>query len=197
MGYRACLDACEDYGRQGNVGAGMGATVGMILGPSGCTKGGLGTACGELPGGLKIFALAVVNAFGDVVDESGEIIAGARGSDGSFLGTEAFLCGENEPRGTSFPGVNTTLGVVVCNARLSKADVNWVAQRGHNGLARALSPSHTKLDGDLVFAAATGEVEAAADLVGIAGATLLGRAVRNAVRAADSIAGIPASKDLV
>jgi L-aminopeptidase/D-esterase-like protein len=85
----------------------------------------------------------------------------------------------------------------VTNARMSKTDVNWVAQRGHNGLARALAPSHTKLDGDLVFAAATGEVETSADLVGVLGARLMAQAIRNAARAAVSVAGIPAHRDLV
>ncbi len=195
MGYRACLDAGEDLLRQGNVGAGMGATVGKLLGYSRCTKGGLGTAFfqGE---SLKIFALAVVNALGDVLDEEGRVIAGLRLPEGGFGSTEALMrtaLGENS---TSVPPLNTTLGVIVSNAELSKTDVNWVAQRGHHGLARAISPSHTKLDGDLVFAAATGEVAASADLVGSIGASLLAQAVRNAVRNAESIAGIPAGRDV-
>ncbi len=194
MGYRACLDASEDLARQGNVGAGMGATVGMMLGPANATKSGLGTAFLEC-GDLKILAMAVVNAFGDVVDEEGRILAGARLPEGGFACTEACietaLAGGNAP-----PLTNTTLGVIVTNARLSKTDANWLAQRGHNGLARAISPSHTKLDGDLVFAAATGEVEAAADAVGVMGAALMAKAVRNAVLHAEGVAGIPAHADL-
>jgi L-aminopeptidase/D-esterase-like protein len=197
MGYSACLDASEDITRQGNVGAGMGATVGMVLGHSSCTKSGLGTAYLDRPDGLKLFSLAVVNAFGDIVDENGDIIAGARNPDGGFLGTEAFLSGTQGFGEAVLPGTNTTLGVVVTNARLTKTDVNWVAQKGHNGLARALSPSHTKLDGDLVFAAATGEVDCTADLVGVIGSRLLAQAIRNAASAADSLAGIPACRNLV
>lgn len=195
MGYRACCQATEELMPQGNVGAGMGATVGKMLGYRWCTKSGLGTAFFEGEQ-LKVFALAAVNAFGDVVDEEGRVLAGVRGAEGGFLSTERMLreaMGEAPP---AFPGTNTTLGVVVSNARLSKADVNWVAQRGHHGLARAISPSHTKLDGDLVFAAATGEVEASADLVGVIGASLLAEAVRNAVRHAESAAGIPAARDV-
>ncbi len=195
MGYRACLEASEDLTRQGNVGAGMGATVGMMLGPANATKSGLGTSFME-SGGLKILAMAVVNAFGDVVDEEGRILAGARLPEGGFACTEA--CIETALGGGGVPPLtNTTLGVIVTNARLGKTDVNWVAQRGHNGLARAVSPSHTKLDGDLVFAAATGQVEAAADTVGILGAVLMARAVRNAVLHAEGVAGIPAHADLV
>lgn len=196
MGYRACRRASEELMGQGNVGAGMGATVGKILGYRYCTKGGLGTAFFEGEN-LKVFAMAVVNAFGDVVDEDGRILAGVRDAGGGFLSTERVMRETAGERSSQVPGTNTTLGVVVCNARLSKADVNWVARRGHHGLARAISPSHTKLDGDLVFAAATGEVEASADLVGALGASLLAEAVRSAVRHAESVAGVPAARDVV
>ncbi len=195
MGYRACLDASADITRQGNLGAGMGATVGMLFGPANCTKSGLGTAWFEA-GELKIFALVVVNAFGDVVDEKGDVIAGARLPEGGFACTEACIesmlgAGSEQP-----PLGNTTLGVIVTNARLSKTDVNWVAQRGHNGFARAISPCHTKLDGDLIFAAATGKVDAAADMVGIVGSVIMAQAVRNAALHAASVAGIPSYASL-
>ncbi|MBC7247086.1 MAG: P1 family peptidase [Actinobacteria bacterium] len=202
MGYRACLDACEDYGRQGNVGAGTGATVGKMLGYAHCTKSGLGAAfCEE--GGVKILALAAVNALGEVVDERGEVMAGVRLPEGGFASSEALMRsalgagGGGGFGGGASPLVNTTLAVVVTNAALSKTDVNWVAQRGHNGLARAIRPSHTRLDGDLVFAAATGEVPASPDLVGAVAAALLAEAVRNAVRYAEGVAGIPAYRDLL
>ncbi|MDY6796290.1 MAG: P1 family peptidase [Actinomycetota bacterium] len=196
MGYKACVDAGGEIMRQGNVGAGMGATLGMVMGPSNCTKSGLGTACFEGDGGLKLFALAVVNAFGDVIDERGEIIAGARDSQGGFLDTEAFL--ESTMKGGSFaPMSNTTIGAIVTNARLSKTDVNWVASVGHNGLARAIRPSHTKLDGDAIFAAATGKVEASPDLVGIVGTRIMAEAIRAAVRSSRTVAGIPAHEDLI
>jgi len=196
MGYRACLEATDDITRQGNLGAGMGATVGMMFGHARCTKSGLGTAWFE-GGTLQVFGLVVVNAFGDVVDEKGEVIAGARLPEGGFACTETcienLLCATCEPP----PLTNTTLGVIVTNARLSKTDVNWVAQRGHNGFARAISPCHTKLDGDLVFAAATGQVEASADMVGVIGSVVMSQAVRNAVLHAESVEGIPAHVDLV
>lgn len=195
MGYRACLNASEDFRRQGNVGAGMGATVGKIMGYARCTKGGLGIAFFE-GDELKILALAVVNAFGDVIDENGRVIAGVRGPEGGFIGTEAMMREAMGEKSAPAPRLNTTLGVVVSNADLSKTDVNWVAQRGHHGLARAISPSHTKLDGDLVFAAATGKVKASADLVGAIGASLLAEAVRNAVTHAESVAGVPAGRDV-
>lgn len=195
MGYRACLDASPELDRQGSIGAGAGAAVGMMMGPSLCTKSGLGVA--HFTGGaLKICALAVVNAFGDVVDERGEVIAGSRLPEGGFAGTQAclenMLCGA-EP---TPPLTNTTLGVVVTNARLSKTDANWVAQRAHGGLSRALSPCHTKLDGDLVFAAATGVVDATADMVGVMGAVVMAQAIRNAALHAEGVPGIPSCADL-
>ncbi len=195
MGYRACRDASQDMNRQGNVGAGTGAAVGMLFGAAGCTKSGLGTACFE-SGELKVYALAVVNAFGDVVDERGEVIAGARAAGGGFARTEACLEKMLGAAAGPPPLTNTTLGVIVTNARLSKSDANWVAQKAHDGFARAINPCHTKLDGDLVFAAATGAVEASADMVGVLGATIMARAVRGAVLHARSVAGIPACADL-
>lgn len=196
MGYRACLNASDNPERQGNAGAGMGATVGKILGSTSWMKSGFGMASMQREDGLKVFALAAVNAVGDVIDEDGRIIAGARNPQGGFLDTEAFLSGSSGFGDQLLPGTNTTLGVIVTNAELSKTDTNWIAQRGHNGIARALAPSHTKHDGDLIFAASTGEVEAQADLVGILGARLVAEAIRNAVRHAESVAGIPACGDL-
>lgn len=196
MGYRACLDAVEDMvSRQGNVGAGTGATVGMALGYARCTKGGFGAACAGF-GELRIAALAVVNAFGEVVDEEGRVIAGVRLPEGGFARTEELICGSLGPRMEFPPMMNTTLGVIITNARLSKADVNWVAERGHHGMARAINPSHTKMDGDLVFAAATGQVDVPPDVVAVAGAALLAQAIRNGVRKAESAGGIPASRDV-
>jgi len=196
MGYRACLEATADItARQGNVGAGTGATVGKALGYAWCTKGGLGVACAAF-GELRVAALAVVNAFGEVVDEEGRIIAGVRLPEGGFCPTEELLCRSLGERVDLPPLSNTTLGVIITNARLSKTDVNWVAQRGHHGVARAIRPSHTKMDGDLVFAAATGQVEVPPDLVAVAGASLLAEAVRNGVRRAEAAGGVPASRDI-
>jgi L-aminopeptidase/D-esterase-like protein len=193
MGYRACLEAGPDFDKQGNVGAGMGATVGMIMGTSLCCKGGLGSSCFRGPGGLEIQVLAVVNAFGDVVDERGKILAGARKAEGGFLDTSS--CLEEALKGAA-PGTNTTVAVVVTNARLSKVEVNWLARAGHHGLARAVRPSHTRFDGDTVFAAACGEVAAPVDAVAALTVELSARAVRNAVLHARSVAGIPCGREV-
>ncbi len=196
MGYEACRAATADLSRQGSVGAGMGATVGKALGYDWCMRGGWGFASFTGGQGLVVAAFVAVNTFGDVVDEAGSIIAGVRDPEGGFLDTELFL--ENCVGGdVACPeGTNTTIGLIVTNANLDKAGVNWVARCGHNGLARSMRPSHTKMDGDTVFSAAAGCVEVSADLVGVIGARTMARAVRSAVREASEAPGIPAASGM-
>jgi L-aminopeptidase/D-esterase-like protein len=196
MGYAACRAASPDLSPSGSVGAGTGATVGKVLGNQYCMRGGWGFASFTAADGLAVMAWAAVNPFGDVVDEEGRIIAGARSPEGGFLDTESFL--ESSAGGglEEQPNRNTTVGVLVTNARLTKAETNWLAQSGHNGFARAIRPSHTRLDGDTVFAAALGKMETPVDLVGIIGARLMAKAVRSAVLNATGAPGLPAAADL-
>ncbi len=184
MGYRACEGAERELCLSGAVGAGTGATVGKVLGMQWCSEGGLGTAHLQMSDGVKMFALAVVNAFGDVVDERGEIIAGARDPQGGFLDTAAFLLkAAGAPPEAPPPGTNTTLGVIITDARLTKVEVSLLARAGHHGIAKATSPSHTRWDGDTVFAASVGDKEAPVEILMVAAAELLAQAIRNAVRA--------------
>ncbi len=196
MGYQACLNASDDLTPQGNLGAGTGATVGKVLGDGYAMKSGWGSSFFSTKAGLRIAAFVVVNAFGDVIDEDGSIIAGARHPQGGFLNTQLFL--ENSLISAPEQGsmTNTTIGAIVTNAKLNKSETNWVARIGHNGFARSLVPSHTKVDGDSIFAAATGEVEASVDLVAMVGARLMAEAVRGAVTHAQGVGGIPAACDL-
>ncbi len=196
MGYAACLAASRDLSASGNVGAGTGATVGKVLGSGFCMKSGLGFASFRAADGLEVAAWVAVNAFGDVVGDDGRIIAGARSPDGGFLDTEAFLEGSACGSLKGEPGCNTTIGVLVTNARMSKSEANWLAQAGHRGFSRAIRPSHTRLDGDTVFAAALGRVEAPLDLTAVIGVRVMARAVRVAVLAAKGVEGIPAASDL-
>ena len=201
MGYAAARDAERNTAggdfAQGNVGAGTGATVGKILGPENAMKGGLGSASVQLSGGLVVAALAVVNAFGDVRDpRTGVVLAGPRLQDGTPNGTpgdtvELLETGVERLRRRR-AGENTTLAVVATNARISKVQATRVARMAHDGLARTVHPIHTSVDGDTVFAAATGEVETHPDIVGAWGARVAEKAVLQAVRAAESIPGIPA-----
>lgn len=194
MGYRACLAARPGPVDQGNVGAGMGASVGKILGPARATKSGVGTASVAVSGGSTVGALVVVNAFGDVRDpETGRIIAGARGADGQYIDASRLLLQGGGPAG--FGGragpTNTTIGVVATDARLTKEGANKLAEMAHDGLARVIYPIHTMFDGDVIFALATGEKEQDVTALGVAAAEAVARAVVRAVRAADSAGGLP------
>jgi L-aminopeptidase/D-esterase-like protein len=153
QGHAACEDARESGYATGAVGAGTGATVGQWRGEE--RPSGLAVAM-EDDGELRVGALAVVNAFGDL-----------RGSP------------EGDPT-TGHLGANTTLAVVATNGRLTKGECLLVAQSAHNGLARALEPAHTQFDGDAAIAAATGAVETQVETVRL----LAARAVEHAVREA-------------
>ena len=189
MGYEAASSAKSADFAQGSVGAGTGATVGKVLGLDGAMKGGVGSASVALEGGLVVGALATVNAFGDVRDpRTGRVIAGPRLEDGTLGDTVELLPEAVARMGW---GENTTLGIVATNAALEKRDANKVAQMAHDGLARAIEPVHTTVDGDVAFAASVGEVEAATDVVGAWGARVMQEAILRGVRAAKGAPGIP------
>ena len=192
-GLAACESAGVDFER-GNVGAGTGAVVGKIHGHENATKGGLGSAGWETDDGLKVGAVAAVNAFGDVVDSgSGTIVAGARKDDGTALDTAldtaaAMIAGDLRP--IRF-GSNTTLCVVATNAKLTKAEATVVARIAQAGIARAVSPCHTQFDGDMVFVLSMGEVEGV-DLnrVGVLASRVVEAAILDGVLCAESLHGV-------
>jgi L-aminopeptidase/D-esterase-like protein len=198
-GEAACLAASTADGPMGNVGAGMGATVGKTAGPEHMTKGGLGWAVVEV-GPVTVGALAAVNAGGDVLGEDGTVLAGARVPGGARTALRELLTaptsdGEVRPEPVP-PGGSTTLAVVATNASLSKTEVHRVAVQAHDGMARAIYPVHTSFDGDTVFAVAVPRVPAAMDLVAFLAEEALAAAIRAGVRAASPVAGIPAASDL-
>lgn len=173
-GRAACLSASAGPLATGQVGAGTGATTGAWRGPDARRPGGIGTASCRT-GDLVVSALVAVNAYGDVVgDEDPEPFPEGRG-----LPNTPFGDGAASSHG---PRQSTTIGVVTTNASLDKVGCLLLAQSGHNGLARALEPSHTRFDGDAIVAAATGEVEASVDLARVLTTRAVSRAVR-AVRA--------------
>ena len=189
-GYQACLNAGDEV-EEGSVGAGTGATVGKALGMTGATKGGLGTAHRSV-GRLVVMAVAAVNAFGEVVDPgTAEILAGPRAGT-AFVSTLEVL---SQASAKPFPQ-NTTLAVVATNARLNKEQANKLAQMAQDGLARAIRPSHTMYDGDVVFALATGEEAGDINLLGALAAEAVAQAIVRAVETAQSLGGIPAVQEL-
>ena len=197
-GYRAAEAATSDPVPEGNVGAGAGATVGKMGGPGRAMKGGIGSASISMPGGLVVSALVAVNAVGDVIDPAtGQVVAGVRGEDGRTLADARVLLRAGRSN-RSRPGENTTIGVVATNARLTQAQATVMAQMAHDGFARAISPSHTPNDGDAIFALATGVYDGPTGLgtIGALAADVMAEAIVRAVRAATSIPGYPAARDL-
>jgi L-aminopeptidase/D-esterase-like protein len=198
QGEAACAAATTADGPMGNVGAGMGATVGKAAGPEHMTKGGLGWAVVEA-GPVTVGALAAVNAGGDVLDEDGGVVAGARVPGGAQAAIRELLtAGRAEgalPEAVP-PGGSTTLGLVATNATLTKGEVHRVAVQAHDGMARAIRPVHTSFDGDTVFALAVPRVAAAMDLVAFLAEEAVAAAIRAGVRAAGPVAGIPAASEV-
>jgi L-aminopeptidase/D-esterase-like protein len=205
MGYQACLNASTDPPAEGNVGAGIGCTVGKILGIAQAMKSGIGSAAIRLGNGLIVAAIAAVNVFGDVIDpRSGEIIAGARlpdSEDAKSRGLKYFVDTLEVMRSLAGRPLvfgrreNTAIGVVATNARLNKEQVNKMAQMAHDGLARAVRPAHTMLDGDTIFALSAGNRKADVNIIGAFAAEAFAQAILRAVRMAKPLAGLPAASD--
>ena len=192
MGYTACRAAMATAVAEGNAGAGTGATVGKLFGMTHAMKGGVGTASRCLDGTVWIGALVACNAFGDVVDVvTGRLLAGTRRApDSPELADTAEQIRQGKiPR--VFEGTNTTLGVVATNAQLTKPQAQKLAQLAQHGLVRGLSPAHTLVDGDIVFAVSTGTATADLTRLGIVAADLLALCLGRAVRAARSVGSVP------
>ena len=197
MGYEAARHALEapNY-RDGNYGAGCGATVGKIGGMETCMKTGIGSFALQI-GELKIGALVALNALGDVFDwQSGKQIAGLLTKDKTALcSTTEVMQGSYQVRENKFTA-NTTLGVVVTNAQFDKSRLGKIAGMAHDGYARSIRPVHTSADGDSIYALSVGAVSADQDLVGILAADVMSRAIIRAVENAESAYGFPAARDL-
>ena len=200
-GYKAAAAATTGVVTEGSVGAGAGATVGKLAGPSRSMKAGIGSAAIKLPSGLIVAALVAVNAVGDIIDPStGAVVAGIRNGDGTFADARKLLrSGATADRAR--PAENTTIGVVATNARLTKAQAARMALMADDGYARAIAPSHTNGDGDTIFSLATGRWDGTADttlvtLIGALAAEAVADAVVRAATQATGVAGIPAIRDL-
>lgn len=180
MGYAACQAATDEPLKQGAVGAGTGATVGKLLGPLFAMAGGVGTAAMKTSGGATVAAVVAVNALGDVIDyTNNKIIAGIRLPAGIHPGAHAILASGKMPDITG--GTNTTIGIIVTDAKLTKEQANRLAAIAHDGLAWSIRPVHTALDGDTLFAASYGDREADFNAISAAAVEVVARAVNNAV----------------
>jgi L-aminopeptidase/D-esterase-like protein len=180
-GYRAATGAgrvgVHDGIATGRVGAGTGATVGKRRGRDGAVPGGIGVAATTVDG-VRVGALAVVNAVGDVIERDGSVRAGSTAGAG--------VAGFPTPQPFEEERANTTLVVVATDATLDKAACFLIAQSAHDGFAQALRPAHTRYDGDIAFAVATGTATGSAeavslDRVRLAASDMVAAAIRSSV----------------
>ena len=198
MGYEAARLAWDAPNfRDGNFGAGCGATVGKWEGMACCMKSGIGSYALQA-GSLQIGAVAAVNALGDVFDwRDGRQIAGLLSPDKKSLrSTAAEMAKKTEARENKFL-TNTTLAAVITNAAFTKTQLCKIAGMAQNGLARCIDPVHTSADGDSIHALSAGTLSADQDLAGTLAAHAVSEAVLRAVLSAESAYGYPAAKDLM
>lgn len=195
MGYEACENATYDNFKQGNYGAGMGATVGKYMGRECSMKSGIGSYAVQI-GELKVGAVVAVNALGDIYDiDTDSKIAGALDTDGKLFDDETAYFKAAASIQNMFTG-NTTIGTIITNAGLEKTALNKVASMAHNGYGRAIRPVHTMADGDSIYAVSVGDVAADINLVGPLSAYVMAKAIASAARSARSIDGYKAVCDL-
>ena len=191
MGEAAAAAASTEAVKEGNVGAGTGATVGKVFGMKQAMKGGVGSFAVSLPGGVLVTSLAVVNAFGDIRDPANHrILAGARKSaDSQEFADTAQQLKLRPPQ--PFVKANTTLVVVATNARLTKVEATKLAQFASLGVARSIDPVNTMFDGDTVFALSVGDNRSEINSLGVAAAEGACEAILRAVKSAASLGGVP------
>jgi L-aminopeptidase/D-esterase-like protein len=205
MGYRAATSASSDAPAEGNVGAGMGASVGKMFGSGLSMKSGVGVSSLNIGGGVIVGALVAVNAWGDVIDpQTGQVVAGLRsgkvgpfrvGKEDPFADTLTMM---KSAAGRGMLGLmsnsHTVIGVIATNAKLTKAQATKVAQMAHDGLARTIRPAHTMFDGDTIFALSTGQRKSNVSTVGAFAAEVMAEAIVRAVKMAKSAGGLPGLK---
>ena len=197
MGYEAVRIAREEPNyRDGNFGAGCGATVGKIKGMDYCMKSGIGSYAVQV-GDLQVGAVVAVNALGDIYDwKTGRKIAGLLGEDKKTLrDTEEAMMEKIDVVENRFVD-NTTIGVVITNAVFNKSQLCKIAGMAQDGYARSIRPVHTSADGDSIYAVSVGQVAGDQDLVGTLAARVMSEAIRRAVRSAEGAYGYPACRDM-
>ena len=196
MGYEACVAAESGNYRDGNHGAGCGATVGKIAGPEFCMKSGIGSYAVQL-GELKMGAIVALNAIGDVFDPAtGKMVAGVLSEDKRSFRSTSDLMYAGYAAANPGMAANTTIGAVITNAKLTKAQLAKMAGMAHDGYARAIRPVHTSMDGDSIYGLSVGQVPAELDVVGALAADVMVQAILRAVRSAKAAYGLPSAASL-
>lgn len=196
MGYQACLEAEKKENlKEGNFGAGIGATVGKIMGVERSMKSGIGTYALQL-GDLKLGAIVVVNAIGDIFDaKSGLQIAGLLSEDKtSLFSTSEVMYKNYKEKNNNSSLSNTTLACILSNANISKTEAYRVATLAHNAFARVICPVHTSMDGDTIFMLTNGEVKVDVDTLATFSSEVLSVAINRAIYSAEEINQCPSWK---
>ncbi len=196
MGYEACLNSEKNENLQGNVGGGCGATVGKFMGLERSMKAGLGTYAVEI-NGIKIGAIVIVNAIGDVYEvDSKEELAGLLSFDKTqMVSSEEEIFKMLQLAATS--PQNTTIGAVITNAKMDKAQANKLARMASNGIVRTIRPVNTSMDGDSVYAMSVGDVDFNQDILGSLASYVMAKAINNAVLNADEAYGLKSAKSFM
>lgn len=191
MGYAACIASETGNYRDGNHGAGTGASVGKFSGMDYSMKSGIGSYAVQI-GDLMVGAVVAVNALGDIYDwKTGKQVAGMLSEDKKSLRSTCDMFYKNyEVVNNKFTG-NTTIGIILTNASFTKTQLCKIAGMTHNGYARAIRPVHTTADGDSIYAMSTGDVAADMDMVGTLAADVMAEAILRAVNSAESAYGLP------
>lgn len=197
MGYLAAKQAytAPNY-KDGNYGAGCGATVGKLFGMEYCMKAGIGSYAIQVDD-LKVGAVVVVNALGDIFDwKNGQQIAGLLTEDKNALRSTSEHMKQNiRVVDNKFTG-NTTIAVVITNAAFNKTRLCKIAGMAHDGYARSIQPVHTSADGDSIYAVSVGSLQTDQDLVGLLAAEVVSTAITRAVKNAESAYGYPSASEL-
>lgn len=194
MGYKACQDSENDLIKEGNYGAGCGASVGKLLGFEHAMKGGIGTY-GVQVGNIQVAGIVAVNACGNVIDyQTQEILAGVNIDKKCVSASQIILDQMDQLR--KLPDGNTTIGCIVTNVKLTKAQCTKIAEISHNGYAKSIDPVHTMSDGDTIFVLSTNEVDGMVDAVGILAVEVISKCIQRAIKKAKSGYGLLAYQDL-
>ncbi|MBQ3110930.1 MAG: P1 family peptidase [Clostridia bacterium] len=196
MGYEACLNSEKNENVQGNVGGGCGATVGKFMGVERSMKAGLGTYAVEI-NGVKIGAIVIVNAIGDVyeVDSKNELAGLLSFDKTQMVSSEEEIFKMLQLAAAS--AQNTTIGAVITNAKMDKAQANKLARMASNGIVRTIRPVNTSMDGDSVYAMSVGEIDFNQDILGSLASYVMAKAINNAVLNADPAYGLKSAKSFM
>lgn len=197
MGYLACLESEKNNTfKNGNYGAGCGASVGKIMGPQFAMKGGIGSSAVEI-NNIQVGAIVAVNACGNVVDyQTNEQLAGIYDPKHNCIVPATEVIFNQMEKLRELPSGNTTIGCVITNAKLDKAQCTKIAGIAHNGYARAIHPVHTMSDGDTIFVLSTNEVEVMPDAIGVLATEMIAKAINRAIKSAKSAYGLKSYQEL-